>query len=103
MIAEKEDISFDYLEKILFNLEKKGLIKSKKGVHGGYTLTRSPQKIKLGEIMNALDGELNLVECIGAKMICPKKKKCKAAGIWKKLQKSLEKTINSITMHNLIK
>ena len=48
-ISEKENISFDYLEKIISRLEKKGLVRAKRGVRGGYFLGRSPKKIKIGD------------------------------------------------------
>ncbi len=103
IISEKEKIPFSYLEKIFSKLEKNGLIDSRKGVQGGYILSRSAKKIGVGEIMRALEEELILVECIGYKGVCSKEKSCKTIGLWKKLQGSLEKTIDSITLYDLIK
>ena len=99
-ISEKEEIPFDYLEKIFSEMEKKGLVKSKKGSRGGYKLARLPGKIKVGEIIRALEGKLVLVECIGIKN-CSRQKTCPARGVWKTLQASLEKTINSITLKDI--
>ncbi len=101
-ISEKEKIPFNYLEKISSQLEKKGLVNSKKGVQGGYSLAVSPEKIKIGEIIKALDGEIVLVECVGTKNNCALKKSCKTINAWLKIQKSLEKTINSINLKDLI-
>ncbi len=103
IISEKEKIPFSYLEKIFSKLEKSGLIDSKKGVQGGYALSKPTKKIKVGEIMRALEEELVLVECIGAKGVCSKEKSCKTIGLWKKLQESMEKTIDSITLYDLTK
>ena len=64
IISKNEDISFDYLEKIISKLKKAGLIKAKKGAQGGYFLAKSPSKIKLGEIIRALEGEISLVKCL---------------------------------------
>ncbi len=102
-ISEKEKIPFNYLEKIFSQLEKKRLINSKKGVQGGYTLAVSPEKIKVGEVIKALEGEIVLVECVGTKGKCVMKRKCKTINAWKKIQDSLEKTINSISLNDLIK
>jgi len=103
-IAKKEDISFDYLEKIISKLEKTGLVKSKKGVQGGYSLARPPRRIKLGEIMRTLEGEMILVKCLAKmkKSICPREKKCLAKNFWRKIQNSLEKTLDSMTLAELI-
>jgi len=103
MISEKEKISFSYLEKILTKLEKNGLINSKKGVQGGYLLSRPTNEIKVGEIIRALEDKIVLVECIDSKGHCSWENSCKTMGLWKKLQTSLEKTIDSITLYDLIK
>lgn len=101
-ISEEEEISFDYLEKICSKLEKARLVNSKKGIQGGYSLARSPKKIKVGEIIRALEKKMALVECIGSGGVCSKKSSCKSIRVWKKLQNSIEKTIDSITLHTLI-
>jgi len=103
-IAKKEDISFDYLEKIISKLEKAGMVKSKKGVQGGYSLARPPQKIKLAEIMRTLEGEMVLVKCLAKveKSVCPREKKCLTKNFWKKIQDSLESTLDSMTLADLI-
>lgn len=103
-IAKKEDISFDYLEKIISKLEKANLVKSKKGVQGGYSLARPPAKIKIGEIIKTLEGETYLVKCIARKQrfICPREKKCLTRNLWKKIQEVLNSALNSITLADLI-
>ncbi len=101
-ISEQEHISFDYLEKICSKLEKAGLVKSKKGIQGGYSLARSPKRIKVGEIMRSLEKKMVLVECMGSGEVCPRKNSCKSINVWRKLQDSMEKTINSITLYDLI-
>ena len=103
-ISKKEGISFDYLEKILSRLEKAGLVKAKKGILGGYFLAKSPKKIKISEILKALEGSTFLVKCIGVdkKFHCPRARKCLAKNLWKKIQDSLNSTLNSITLADLI-
>ncbi len=102
-ISEKEGISFDYLEKICSKLEKSGLVRSKKGIQGGYTLARSPRRIKVGEILRAIEDKMVLVECIGNKGGCAREGSCKSINVWRKLQDSMEKTMDSITLHDLMK
>ena len=99
-----EGISFDYLEKIILKLEKAGLIKGKRGVQGGYYLARSPQRIKIGEIIKALEGEMTLVKCIAKKekYFCPQEKKCLTKNFWEKFQTILDSALNSITLADLI-
>jgi len=100
-ISKKEKISFDYLEKIFLKLEKAGLVRSKKGPLGGYYLAKNPKKIKIGEIISALEKNIFLVKCLDE--ICPQKSKCLAKNFWKKLNNNIQKTLNSITLANLLK
>lgn len=53
-IAEREGLSRDYVEKILFQLRKAGLVKSVRGINGGYVLSREPEKIAVGEVIRSL-------------------------------------------------
>jgi len=107
VISEAEGISFDYLEKIISKLEKAGLVKAKKGVRGGYFLRKSPTRIKIGEIIKALEGDKGLVKCItkinGKRFCCPRERRCLTKNFWKKIQDSLNSTLNSITLADLIK
>lgn len=102
-VSEKEDISFDYLEKIISKLEKNGFLISKKGVQGGYSLARKPSKIKIGEIVGVLEGEIPLVKCLAKKIYCSKIKKCRTISVWKKLEHAINTALNSITLADLIK
>lgn len=100
-ISEKELIPFNYLEKICSQMEKGGLLKSRKGVYGGYALAKKHEDITVGELFRCLGERMLLVDCIDG--ICAQKKHCKSINAWEKIQKSLEKTINSITLTSLIK
>ncbi len=97
-ISEKEGISFDFLEKIMADLEKSGLVKAKKGTKGGYFLSKGPEKIKASEIMEALEEDIAPVGCMG----CPKAGACSSQGLWNEVEDSLDSTLNSITLADLI-
>lgn len=98
-ISEKENISFDFLEKIISQLEKAKLVKGLKGVNGGYNLAKSPNKISVRNIINALEGFDRISNC----PFCPRKGKCVAKSAWLKIDKSLSKTLQGITLAQLIK
>ena len=57
-IAERQEISHKYLEQILTHLKQAGLIRAQKGLRGGYALTRPAGKIRLSEVLNALDNSI---------------------------------------------
>ena len=61
-ISERQEISERYLEQIFSLLRKSGLIIGRKGAQGGYTLSKSPSEITIGEILRALEGESLLID-----------------------------------------
>ena len=63
-IAQIEDLSPAYLERIMSSLKKAKLVKAEKGVAGGYSLINEPQKISVLTIINALEKNKNLFQCI---------------------------------------
>lgn len=60
-IAESEGISLDYVSKLLMILRRSDLVRSVRGVRGGYALTKDPGSISLGEVMRALSSEDGVV------------------------------------------
>ncbi len=100
-IAEAEDISFDYLEKILSKLEKKNLVNSKKGSMGGYSLSKNPEEITLKDIFDAVDEPISLVDCL--KKSCPLDDSCRAIHAWKKVNKKIEEALLSVKLSDLLK
>jgi Rrf2 family protein len=63
-LAERQKLPKKFLEAILLELTRDGLLESKKGRGGGYVLARRPGDITLGQIIRALDGPLALVPCV---------------------------------------
>jgi len=98
-ISRAEGIPFDFLEKIVSKLEKAGLVKSKKGVQGGYLLAKPAKKITAGAIVKTLEGKISPVGC----SLCGKSKKCLSKNVWDKVKTSLVSTLNSITLYDLLK
>lgn len=67
VIAASANIPRKYLEQVLLDLKNAGIVESKKGQHGGYRLARSPDEISLGQVLQAVQGELlPLPEWLGA-------------------------------------
>jgi Rrf2 family protein len=63
-LAKTETIPRKFLELILLDLKKRGILGSKKGKGGGYYLRRPPELITVGELVRALDGPLALLPCV---------------------------------------
>ena len=102
-IAEEEDVSTGYLEQIIIPLKNRGLVRSIRGVGGGFVLTHPPSEIKMSEIINVLEGSWDLVECVGDDKYCPKINECAAYGLWKDLTESLTGILEKTTLQDLVK
>ena len=63
-LAQQENIPKKFLELILLELKKQGILESKKGKGGGYRLAKHPREIKLGQVIRILDGPLAPVSCV---------------------------------------
>lgn len=102
-IANRQDISERYLEQLMARLKKAGLVKSIRGVGGGYILAKSPSQISVGDVLRALEGELEPAECSAYH-----EEGCKAADIcvtkyvWKKINESINDTVDGIGLDELV-
>ncbi|MFM8551561.1 MAG: RrF2 family transcriptional regulator [Nitrospiraceae bacterium] len=63
-IAERQNIPIEFLEQILLTLKNAGLLASKRGINGGYSLLKSPDEITLGPVIRLLDGPLAPIGCV---------------------------------------
>ena len=63
-LADRQRLPKKFLEAILLELKRHGLVQSKKGRAGGYVLSRKPGDITLGQVIRALDGPLALMPCV---------------------------------------
>lgn len=63
-IADKKNIPLKFLENILLELKKAGVLDSKKGKGGGYFFNENPSKIKLARVMRLIDGPIALLPCV---------------------------------------
>jgi Rrf2 family protein len=102
-IAKRQGISKKYLERLLLTLKIAGLVKSIRGAHGGYILSRSPSEIKLSEIVLASEGSLAPVECVDDPNVCNKALFCVTRDIWKEIKEAMMKILESTSLEDMIK
>ena len=102
-IAKNEDISEKYLSQLIIPLKARGLINSIRGAHGGYTLAKKPSDINLRDIVEILEGNLNLVSCVKDASSCKRVSFCVTRDIWTKLREKIVETLGSLTLEDLVK
>ncbi|PKN20577.1 MAG: hypothetical protein CVU71_01970 [Deltaproteobacteria bacterium HGW-Deltaproteobacteria-6] len=101
-IAAGEDISEKYLSLIVIPLRASGLIRSIRGACGGYVLARDPKDISLCDIVEAVEGEICLVNCVKDPAICPRTPVCPARDTWAELSNTIRKAMAAVTLANLV-
>lgn len=96
-IAKKNKISPKFLAQIAQDLKKAGILTSKEGISGGYTLAKSAEQIKLLDVLKVLDGELVEGKCFEDGHECV----CGAGDMWADMKAQIEETIGKKTVADL--
>jgi Rrf2 family protein len=99
-------MSVSYLEQLLNKLRRAGLIKSRKGPGGGYTLEKKPADISIGVILNTLEGPIAITNCLAPKSgqpECNLKEKCVSRPLWKSLGEKISNFLETISLKDLLK
>jgi Rrf2 family iron-sulfur cluster assembly transcriptional regulator len=103
-IAERTGLPQPYLEQILLALKGAGLVRSKRGVGGGYVLAREPEEITLGQIVSAVDGpivagDFGQPHQNGA---CDHEGQCVLLAVWADVGDSMRRYLDSFTLADMV-
>jgi Rrf2 family cysteine metabolism transcriptional repressor len=98
-IAEHQGVSMKYLDHIVSSLKVGGLIVR---VKDGYILARAPGEINCADIINILEGSFNPVICVDSPSVCEHSSECEAKKVWEKIGATLQETLKSFTLEDLI-
>ena len=101
-IAKRQDISVKYLEQLIIPLKKANFIKSVRGPKGGHMLAKPPEEITVGEIVEVLEGGIDLSGCIENPDTCNKSSDCLTRGVWEEATKAIHEKLDSITLSKMI-
>lgn len=104
-VADKEDISLKFLEQIFPDLRRAGLITSTRGSRGGYILSRSPNLIRIGDIVRAVEGPIVPVNCLSENdtdPCCRHRDACLTRQVWAKLRDTINDVLDEVTLDELI-
>jgi Rrf2 family transcriptional regulator, cysteine metabolism repressor len=103
-IAERQNISEEYLEQIFSSLRKAALVESVRGAQGGYKLGKTADKITVGDILRVLEGSLAPVDCVveNKSPVCDRYENCVITGVWLKLRDAINDAVDSVTLEDLV-
>src|ERR671935_2138835 len=105
-IARNEDLPVAYLEQLVGELRRAGLVEGIRGVRGGYRLARGPEAITVGDVYRVLEGEVAPVECTAEDYLpgaCAREPVCLSRSIWDRVQHAILAVLDSTTLDDLLK
>jgi len=108
-IAEAEGLPLAYLEHLAQRLRRAALVESRRGASGGYSLARPAEQIQMAEVVQALEGEIAPIECITADadgaLVCAREghSPCPTKLLWTRVQGSIVRTLNEMTLADLVR
>lgn len=103
-IAERQKITVNYLEQIIPKLRKVGIVNSVRGAQGGYTLAKPPEQISVGDVLRALEGDLNPVDCkeLQSGNSCLGSDLCITKYVWKRISASINDAVDHMMLSELV-
>ena len=101
-LARKENIPGKFLEQILLTLKNAGLLQSRRGVGGGYSLARPPDRITLGEVIRLIDGPLAPIGCASKttpeRCSCPDEDTCGLRSVMLEVSNAISNIVDRVTL-----
>ncbi len=101
-VAEEQHIPPSFLAKIISQLSIAGLLHTSRGARGGVTLAREPKDISLLEVIEAIDGPIQINECVGEDGICTFEDECPLRPVWCEAQDELVHRLKSTSFAQLL-
>ena len=101
-IAESQQISEKYISRLIIDLRRARLVRSVRGMKGGFFLARSPKEITLLDILETMEGTISIVDCVMAPEKCAHNHGCTARGIWLRLNDGIRDLMRNITFEQIL-
>ncbi len=101
-IAKNQKISLKYLETLFIILKSAGIVKSQRGVFGGYFIANTPESISVLSVIEAIEGPVALVDCCIQGSACDNMSQCKTIPFWKKINQQLVDTLKTTSLRDLM-
>ena len=89
VIADEEHVPKYYLEKVIRDLMRRGLVRARRGPGGGYQLARPPEKVSFRDIIEAVEGPITLNVCVDGSSACNLQPSCRMFRVWEEGQRVL--------------
>ena len=101
-IAQSQQISEKYISRLVIDLRRAHLIRSVRGVNGGFHLAKRPEEITLLEILETMEGPISVVDCVRSPEKCKRQHLCPARDIWTELNNGIRQLTKKITLEDIL-
>ena len=101
-IAKSQQISEKYISRLVIALRKAGMVRSVRGVNGGFYLAMKPEDITLLNVIEVMEGPLSIVDCVSKPKCCVHSKDCAPREIWCKLNADIRDLMSGITLADVL-
>lgn len=101
-IAERQNISLKYMEAIMPNLVKAGLVSAVQGKGGGYMLSKDITAYTVGEVLKTSEGSMVPVACLEGGFECPRSDICKTRKVWERLDSMIDDYLDNLPLTELL-
>jgi len=102
-VAEATGVPQTFLAKIFQSFAKLGLVNSFRGTGGGFLLGRSPSKITLRQVVEAVEGPINPNRCLSEDGSCDRESACTVHPVWRRIQGEIAAILDAVTLEDLAK
>lgn len=100
-IAEKQSLPATYLEQLMLTLRKAGLVNATRGAKGGYVLARSATDITIAEVVEALEGSIDIADCADVPSCCLDPNACALKDLFTKANQALYDVFAGVRLSEL--
>ena len=100
-IASRQDIPEPYLDQVLSSLQRFGFIRSRRGPQGGHLLGKDPSEIRLGMVVDTLEGKGAPLVCIEHPSECTRSSACAQREVWQTVEATVRNVLNTTTIADL--
>lgn len=100
-LAERTRIGAPTVSKLLKMLQRAGLVRSTRGLHGGYTLARPPEAISAAAILDALEGPVAVTECSASAGQCGIENTCEVGRAWQRVNLAIRRSLYGVSLAQL--
>ncbi len=100
-VSRRQEVSALYLAQLFNRLASAGLVRSVRGSHGGFVLSRAPAEISMLDIIQAVEGSTAPVECVDNAAVCTRSGFCPTRKVWIQVKVATDQVLSSSTLEKL--